>query len=134
MISDNVNGETQVKVSVYIAIVLFNLALASHCEGTALGRDKLLKTASVIYSLVVELLTTMPEDACTTILTLLTLNNKAQIHYDQCEYAQSVGCMKCISTIMGGCRGLHSALNDEALEGLQLNTMLLSTPSAAQAA
>jgi hypothetical protein len=136
MISDNVNGETGVMISLYTAIVLFNLALASHCQGIALGRDKLLKKASVHYSLVVQLLTsyTMPKDACTTILTLLALNNQAQIHYDQCEYAQSVGCMTSISTIMGGCRGLHLALNHEVIEGLKLNLMLISTPSAAQAA
>jgi hypothetical protein len=130
------DGESDVTISLYIAIVLFNLALASHCEGIALGRAKLLKKASVLYSLVVKLLTcyTMPKDACTTILTLLALNNQAQIHYEQCEYAQSVGCMKYISTIMGGCRGLDSALNQEDLEGLQLNVMLMGIPSAAQAA
>jgi hypothetical protein len=136
MISNNVNGETEEMISLYIAIVLFNLALASHCEGTALGRDKLLKKASVLYSLVVQLLTrlTMPVDASTTILTLLALNNQAQIHYDQCEYVQSVDCLKYISTIMGDCRGYHSALNQEDVNGLLLNVMLLRAPSAAQAA
>jgi hypothetical protein len=136
MISGNVDEETVATISFYIAIVLFNLALASHCQGTALGRAKLLKKASVLYSLVVQLLNriTMPEDASTTILTLLALNNKAQIHYDQCEYAESVDCMKSVSQIMNSSRGLHSALSHEALEGLLLNMMLLSTPSAAQAA
>jgi hypothetical protein len=136
MISGNVNEETEATISLYIAIVLFNLALASHSQGTALGREKLLKKASVFYSLVVQLLNrcTMPEDASTTILTLLALNNKAQIHYDQCEYAESVDCMKNVSQIIGSGRGFHSALNHEALEGLLLNVMLLSTPSAAQAA
>jgi hypothetical protein len=136
MISNNVNRGTEEMISLSIAIVLFNLALASHCEGTALGRDKQLKKASVLYGLTVQLLSRceMPVDASTTILTLLALNNKAQIHYEQCEYVQSVDCMQNISTIMGGCRGLHSALSHEDLEGLQLNVMLLSTPSAAQAA
>jgi hypothetical protein len=136
MIPGNVIEESETMLSLYIAVVLFNLALASHCEGTALGRDKLLKKAAVLYSLVVQLLkrSTMPDDASTTILTLLALNNQAQIHYDQCEYVQSVDCMKNISTIMGGCRGLHSALSNEDLEGLLLNMMLLSIPSGAQAA
>jgi hypothetical protein len=132
----NVNGETEVMLSICIAIVLFNLALVSHCEGTALGGDKLLKKASVLYSLVVQLLSrsAMPMDASTSILTVLALNNKAQIHYDQCEYVQSVDCMQNISTIMGGCRGLHSALSHEDIQGLQLNVMLLGIPSGAQAA
>jgi hypothetical protein len=136
MISYKINEETDVQISLYIAIVLFNLAIASHCQGAALGREKLLKKASLLYSLVVQLLTkcTMPVDASTTILTMLALNNKAQIHYDQCEYVQSLDCMKYISKIMGGCRGLHSALKHEDVWGLLLNVILLSTPSAAQAA
>jgi hypothetical protein len=132
----NANEESEQMISIYIAVVLLNLALASHCEGTALGRDKLLKKASVLYSLVVQLLArcTLPVDASITILTLLALNNKAQIHYDQCEYVQSVDCMQTISTIMGGCRGLHSALNQEDVNGLRFNIMVLTMPSAAQAA
>jgi hypothetical protein len=84
MISDNtINGQTEVMISLFIVIVLFNLALASHSQGTALGREKLLKKASLLYSLAMQFLTRciMPEDASTTILTLLALNNKAQIHF-----------------------------------------------------
>jgi hypothetical protein len=137
MILGNVSNEaTEATISLYIAIVLFNLALASHCQGTALGRAKLLKKASVLYSLVAQLLNrcVMPEDTSTTILTLLALNNKAQIHCDQCQYAESVSCIKSVSLIINSDRGLHSALNHEALEGLLLNVMLLRTPSGAQAA
>jgi hypothetical protein len=138
MIPVNVNAaETEGTISLYIAIVLFNLALTSHCEGTALGRYALLKKASVLYSLVVQLLNgrgAMPEDASSTILTLLALNNKAQIHYDQCEFIQSVDCMKNVSHIVGSGSGLHFALNPDDIEGLLLNVMLLRTPSVAQAA
>jgi hypothetical protein len=136
MISDNANRDTDDTMSFYIAIVLFNSALASHSEGTALGREKSLTKASALYSFVVQLLTRCPmmEDTPTTILTLLALNNKAQIHFDQCEYVQSVDCMKAISKIMGSVRGLHSALNPEAVHGILLNVMLLDTPTVAQAA
>jgi hypothetical protein len=136
MISDNVKGDTDETRSLYIAIVLFNLALVSHSEGTALGREESLMRASKLYSFVVQLLTrcSIPEDTSTNILTLLALNNKAQIHYTQCEYIQSVYCMKTISDIMGRIRGLHSTLNHEDFEGLMFNVMLLSTPTAAQAA
>jgi hypothetical protein len=137
MIPGNVsNVVSEATISLFIAVVLFNLALTSHSQGTALGRAKLLRKASVLYGLVVQLLTTctMPEDAATTILTPLALNNKAQIHYDQCEYVESVDCMKHVSHIIcSGC-GLHSALSHGVLEGLLLNVMLMSTPSAAQAA
>jgi hypothetical protein len=136
MISDNFNADTDETISLYIAIVLFNSALASHFEGTALGREKSLMKASVLYGLVVTFLTrwTMLEEMSTTILTLFALNNKAQIHYDQCEFVQSVDCMQKVRIIMGSVSGLHSALNYEDINGLMLNAILLSTPTAAQAA
>jgi hypothetical protein len=138
MLSDNVISDidTDGMLSLYIAIVLFNSALASHSEGTALGRNKSLLKASVLYRLVAQLLAgrTTSENLTTTILTLLALNNKAQIQYDLCEYLQSVDCMTQISEIMGSVHGLHSALSHEAVEGLLRNVMLLITPTAAQAA
>jgi hypothetical protein len=136
MISDNVNDNTAETLSLYIAVVLFNSALASHSEGTALGREKSLTKASLLYSMVVQILArcTMLQDTFTTILILLALNNKAQIHYDQCEYVQSVDCMKQISKIMGSVRGIHSVLSHKDIDGLMLNVMILSAPTAAQAA
>jgi hypothetical protein len=136
MILNNVNADTDETLSLYIAIVLFNSALASHSEGTALGQDKSLMKASMLYSLVVKFLTSYPmlEDTSTAILVLLALNNKAQIHYNQCEYGQSIDCMNQISKIMDSVCGLHSALNRKDIDGLLLNVMVLSTPTAAQAA
>jgi hypothetical protein len=139
-ISDNDlkgNADTDETLSLYIAIVLFNLALTSHSEGMALGQERSLRKASVLYTFVVQLVTrcTMPETVPPTILTLLALNNKAQIHYDQTDYVQSVDCMQEISKIMGSSvHGLHSALRLENVEGLLRNVMLLITPTAAQAA
>jgi hypothetical protein len=131
MISDN-TGET---TYLYIAIVLFNLALASHSEGTALGREKSLTKASLLYGLVAQLLSRCKilENAFTAILTLLALDNRAQMHYDQCVYIQSADCMKTISKFTGNVRVLHSALNQEAVQGLLLNVML-RTPTATRAA
>jgi hypothetical protein len=137
MISDDVHSDTNETICLYSAIVLFNSALASHSEGTLLGRDKSLMKASTLYGLVVQLLTTstMPEDTSSTILILLALNNKAQIHHHQCEYAQSVDCMVELSKIMGNLTELPSALNHEDAEEILLNVMVLSTPPmAAQAA
>jgi hypothetical protein len=138
MISDNAIGviDTDGTLSLYIAIVLFNSALASHSEGTALGRNKSLLKASVLYNFVVQLFSscTMSENLSAAILTLLALNNKAQIHYDQCEYVQSVDCMNQVAKIMGSVHGLHPALSREDVEGLMCNVMLLITPTAAHAA
>jgi hypothetical protein len=136
VIPGNGNGKTQVMISLYIAIVLFNSALASHCEVTALGRAKSLEKVSVLYSLAVQLLAryAMPEITSTTTLALLALNNKAQIHYDQCEYVQHAHCMVYVSKILGNSHVFHVALKHEDVEGLMLNVMRLSTSSAAHAA
>jgi tetratricopeptide (TPR) repeat protein len=97
MITDTTNGESEEMLSLYNAIVLFNLALAYHREGR-LGRAKSLKKAALLYSMTVQLLNggpTMPDDDMSaTILTLFALNNKTQIHYDLCKYIQSVDCAK----------------------------------------
>jgi hypothetical protein len=136
MITDITNGESEEMISLYIAIVIFNLALASHIEGR-LGHEKSLKKAALLYSMTVQLLTgsSIPDDMSATILTLFALNNKAQIHYDQCEYIESVDCMEAISKIMGSAHSLQSTLSPKDVEGLMLNAMLLlNVPSAAHAA
>jgi hypothetical protein len=137
MISDSVNGDTTDEaVSHYIAIVLFNSALTSHSEGTALGREKSLMKASELYSLVAQLLDewTMPDDKFTSILTLLALNNKAQLHYDQCDFVQSIDCMQKIKKIMFSVSGLYAALNHKNLEQILLNVILIIAPTGAPAA
>jgi hypothetical protein len=138
MIADNVSDDTDETISLSIAIVLFNSALASHSEGTSLGREKSLVRASMLYSLAAQFLTrrctSMPEDASTIILTLLALNNQALINYNHCEYVESFDCISKISNIMDSVRGLNSVLNQKIVEELLLNVMILSTPTAAQAA
>jgi hypothetical protein len=135
MITDSSHGDSEEMLSLYTVIVLFNMALAFHREGRH-GHEKILKKASLLYSMTVQLLggVTMPEDMSTSILTMFALNNKAQIHYAQCEYIQSVDCMKEISEMIDGVHGLHSTLNPKDFEGLMLNAMLLTVPNAAQAA
>jgi hypothetical protein len=135
IITDTSKGESDEMLALFTAIVLFNLALTTHRQGI-LGSEKSLKKASLLYSLAEKLLTrcTIPEDASTTILTLLALNNKAQIHYDQCEYLHSVDCMKTILKIMGSVQDLYFTLSHEDLEGILLNVVLLNPPTAAQAA
>jgi hypothetical protein len=135
MITDTTNGDSDEMLSLFSAILLFNLALASHLEGR-LGSEKSLKKASMLYSMTLELLTSapMPDDMSATVLILLALNNKAQIHYDQCEYSDAGDCLKEISNIMCSVQGLHSTLNHKDVEGLLLNVMLLNAPTAAQAA
>jgi hypothetical protein len=135
MITDAINGDSDDMLSLYSAIVLFNMALASHREGR-LGSEKCLKKASMLYGMALKILTSspMPNDMSASILILVALNNKAQIHHDQCQYTEASACLTQISAIMDSVYALHSALYQKAFEGILLNVMLLSAPTAAQAA
>jgi hypothetical protein len=137
VISGNGDGDTtEETISLYIATVLFNSALASHSEGTALGLEKSLIKASKLYGLAAQLLTqcAILEETFTTILIMLALNNKAQIHYDQCDFVQSVDCMQRISKIMCSVCGINAAFNHKNLEQILLNVILMTAPTGAPAA
>jgi hypothetical protein len=135
IITRTTDEESEEMLSLYSAIVLFNMALTCHHEGR-LGRETSLKKASRFYIMTVQILNgnIMPGDISATILTLLALNNKAQIHYDQCEYIQCDDCLKELPRILGTVEAIHSTLSQEDIKGLLLNVMLMHTPTAAQAA
>jgi hypothetical protein len=135
MIARPTDEESDEMLSLYSAIVLFNMALTSHHEGR-LGRETSLKRASLLYGMTVQILSgnIVPDNVSANILTLLALNNKAQIHYDQCEYLQCVDCLKELPRILGSVQAIHSTLSKEDIQGLLLNVMLLNCPTAAQAA
>jgi hypothetical protein len=136
MLVDTTKRENGDMLPLYSAAILFNLALACHHEARLHGQARAFKKASLFYNVTVGILnaSSMPDDMSVTLLTLLALNNKSQIHNDQCEHIQSVECLKSVSRIMGSVEDLYSTLNEEDIKGLMLNTMLLSVPTAAQAA
>jgi hypothetical protein len=136
MLIDTAKRENGDLLPLYSAAILFNLALACHHEARLHGQAKAFKKASLFYNVTVGILnaSSMPDDMSVTLLTLLALNNKSQIHNDQCDYIQSVECLKSVSGIMGSVDDLYSILNEEDIKGLILNTMLLNVPTAAQAA
>jgi hypothetical protein len=126
-------GDLDATLALLSATILFNLALCCHNIGRS-GQEKALKRASVLYRMSLQLLQNCEASDCTTIICLLALNNRAQIHYELCDYSQSVHCLKQISKIMHDDVHLHESLNAADLEGLLLNVMLQEPPSAARAA
>ena len=132
MITQTTDEESQELTS---AIVLFNMALTCHHEGR-LGLETSLKNASLFYSMTVQILngSLVPGNVPAATLTLLALNNKAQIHYDQCEYIQCDDCLKELPRILGSVQDIHSTLSQEDMEGLLLNVMFMKMPTGAQAA
>jgi hypothetical protein len=128
---DNVNEISPL----YGAVLLFNLALAAHFEGRR-GRDRSLKRASLLYRMCLQLLDdAAPQDSLfIAVLTVLALNNQAQIHYDLCDYNESRQCLGKVSNIMTTIEDVQFTLNRTDVEGLLLNVVALYAPTGAQAA
>lgn len=121
-------------LAMFSAIILFNLALTCHSAGCT-GRESALKRATVLYRMSIQLLQNCATcGSAPLILSILALNNRAQIHYEHCDYVQSKHCLKEMSRVMLDTQSLYTALPEKDVEGLLLNVMLLETPTAAQAA
>jgi tetratricopeptide (TPR) repeat protein len=135
LIVDTAPDDNSETLSLYSAVVLFNLGLASHREGM-LGHKKSFRKAFKLYNMCLQLLkeSAAQKDMPATILTLIVLNNKAHIHYEELEYAELSGCLTEIGNIMTIANGIPSALSPSDREGILLNVMLLCAPIAAPAA
>jgi hypothetical protein len=119
ILSDSASGKTAI-LSLYSAVLLLNLSLASQHEARLFGQEKaFLRKASLFCSVIVNIRSAfaMPDDMAATLLTLLgsALSNET------------------IMKIMGSVDSLPSILHQESIKGLLLNTMLLNVPTAAQA-
>lgn len=122
-------------LSFYSAGILFNLALASHLFGRTSGNERSIKRATVLYRMCLQLVQNCSDfGTAPRIMALLALNNRAQIHYEYCDYPQSRHCLKEMSKMLADSSFLQDSLSDSDVEGLLLNVMLTQVPTAAQAA
>jgi hypothetical protein len=74
----------------------FNLALASHHEARPTDTQKSIEEGITITTRVgiLNASSVLAHNMSVNLLTLFTWNNKSQIHNEQCEYIQSVDCLK----------------------------------------
>jgi hypothetical protein len=127
------NDET---ISQLSSAVMFNWALVFHREGM-LGSEGSLKKASLLYARCLQILSlsaAVQSKQPTTVLAFLALNNRAQIHYELCDYSESCSCMTHVTRILETAPNLECCLLTSRIvvEEIYLNTML--SPTAAQAA
>jgi hypothetical protein len=126
-------AELETLLPIYSSVVIFNLAMAYH--QSACYERKSMKRASMLYKMCAQLLQTSTlQSLATTTLLLLALNNRAQIHYDECDYVQSRNCFDMLSQILSKNQDVTMILSETVVQGMILNTMLLEPPMAAQAA
>ena len=126
--------KVEVNLSVYGAIVLFNVALVRHQQGRN-GHERALMRAAMLYRLCLKLLECYPQhDTAKTVLILLVKNNQAQVYFEQCNYMQSRSCFEKVSEVIMSIKDIN-VLSKRILAGLYLNGVLAANPpNAARAA
>ena len=137
LIVDSTQANNETTISLYSAVILFNSALASHRKGRLERSEASLKKALLLYEMCGALLkttTAAQNDMSITTLILLALNNKAHIHHEQLEYAESQTCLAEISDTMSAVECIHSTLRHVNVEAFILNVMLMGPPTTARAA
>jgi hypothetical protein len=128
------------RVSLYIATLLFNLALGFHKRGRQ-GQSKALQRAATFYQMSLQLLEEplLKQSPTASFLAMVALNNKANCHWDICDYNLSHSCAAELYYLLS--RKMTEMLRDElpppgVLDSLLLNSSMIieNLPTAAQAA
>jgi hypothetical protein len=133
-------------LTIYSAVILFNMALACHHVGRS-GKESAFRRAASLYAMSIEILSSEMGDSfgearrLSSVVSLLALNNRAQLLYhDLCDYNPCKRCLKDMARLIQGNHASRavpawqSSLAGCDVEGILLNLMLLKIPSAAQAA
>lgn len=133
-------------LTIYSAVILFNMALACHHVGRN-GKESAFKRAAGLYSMCIQILSTEMDASfeearrLSSVVSLLALNNRAQILYHElCDYIQCRRCLKDMTRLIQGNHAsrivpaLQSSLPGSDVAGIVLNLMLLKVPTGAQAA
>lgn len=120
--------------------IVFNFALACHLCGKMSGREDYLMRAARLYELTLKVLgsseaTTCPNhDTMHTILECLTLNNLAQMYYEQCDYKACQIYMDAMYDLFMTAERLDAFLDAHEMEEIMLNLVYLQSPPVAKAA
>jgi hypothetical protein len=125
---------TDEAISQQSSALLFNWALCFHREGM-LGNGVSLKKAAYLYVTCLQTLRLNMADTSkqtlNSILTVLALNNQAQIHYELCEYSESCSCMAQVTSMLKRTSNLTLTLKRKMAEEMHINTILSLTAAPA---
>jgi hypothetical protein len=127
---DNVKGSL-----LYVAVLVFNFALALHLKGKLAGQAKLFRKASKLYGSVLEMiLQDRHQDDRYRYLAILALNNQAQIHHEYfSDYSVSRNLFQSLSNELVN-HGIVNGLGADEYQFLLQNTISFRSPQTAQAA
>lgn len=138
VIEENITPDDYLFLPLFSAVILFNLGLCCH-EEALMGKESYLRRASRIYRMCLQLLENVsqhcPSAAVVAVVAVAALNNKAEIHFDLCEYMESKECRVVISRLFASTQvDTYAAMETNALECIFRNALMVDLPSAAKAA
>ena len=118
--------------------IVFNFALACHLCGKTSGREDYLFRAARLYELTLKVLgsaeATRDRSSMLAILECLTLNNLAQMYYEQCDYKTCQIYMDAMHDLFMTADRLDTFLDAHEMEEIMLNLVYLQSPPVAKAA
>jgi hypothetical protein len=120
--------------------IVFNFALACHFCGKMSGREVYLMRAARLYELTLKVLGSAEARSCPNhgtmpaILECLTLNNLAQMYYEQCDYKTCQIYMDAMYDLFMTAERLDAFLDTHEMEEIMLNLVYLQSPPVAKAA
>jgi hypothetical protein len=121
--------------------IVFNFALACHFFGKTCGKEDYLTRAARLYELTLKVLGSASASCAThndrsmySILECLTLNNLAQLYYEQCDYATCQMYMDAMYDLFMSAERMDGFLDAQEMEEIMLNFVYLQSPPVAKAA
>jgi hypothetical protein len=138
---DPIQNDSLIRVQASSACTVFNLALAYHRLGIETGMEEQYQHAHKLYQIV---LTCQNVDhfvddetrAVFQVLHYVVLNNLSHIHYEFCEYSNSMHCLDCMAEWASHteCLERSSFLHEDEVEEIKRNLIFPHFPVAAHAA
>jgi hypothetical protein len=117
--------------------MIFNMAIAWHEFGQLTCNETYLAKAGQLYDIVLSILdsnNSIPGDESFAVMNCLVLNNRAQLHYEQCDYVQSERCVDGIRYLLLSTDVLEAYLDVEEVDEMRMNIVYLQPPTVAHAA
>jgi hypothetical protein len=138
---DPIQNDSFIRVQINSTCMVFNLALAYHHLGIETGMDEPYRHALKLYQIVLTCQNVDPfvDDETRVALQVIhcvVLNNLSHLHYELCEYSNSVHCMDCMAewASQTECLEHSSFLHEDEAEEIKLNHIFTHFPVTAHAA
>jgi hypothetical protein len=117
--------------------MIFNMAVQWHELGRATGRGVYETKASRLYDAILSILDSVchsVDDESLALLKCLTLNNRAHLYHEQCEYVHSDRCMDKLCHLLVSTDVLDDYLDEADADEIRMNSIYLQPPTVAHAA